>query len=101
MPDPSLVPTLIQGVWQLALPIFVDDRGRFCETYRRTWIPGAREMVQGNLSRSRKGVLRGLHYHRRQADLWTVPQGAVLVGLYDLRRGSRTRGVAQTFALTD
>jgi dTDP-4-dehydrorhamnose 3,5-epimerase len=49
-------------------------------------------MVQANLSLSRAGVLRGLHFHRRQADYWCVFAGRAFVGLYDLRRGSPTEG---------
>jgi dTDP-4-dehydrorhamnose 3,5-epimerase len=46
--------------------------------------------VQGNLSRSRPGVLRGLHYHRIQADLWVPVDGQATVGLVDLREDSPT-----------
>jgi dTDP-4-dehydrorhamnose 3,5-epimerase len=51
-----------------------------------------REMVQANSSMSRAQVLRGLHFHRRQADYWYVGSGAAFVGLYDLRAGSPTEG---------
>jgi len=47
-------------------------------------------MVQSNLSRSRAGVLRGLHFHRRQADYWCVLEGTAFVALVDLRSGSPT-----------
>ena len=43
------------------------------------------EFVQANHSRSKAGVLRGLHYHRHQADLWYVVRGRMQVGLADLR----------------
>ena len=49
-------------------------------------------MVQSNLSLSRAGVLRGLHFHRRQADYWCVLDGSAFVALVDLRRGSPTEG---------
>ena len=51
-------------------------------------------MVQSNLSVSRAGVLRGLHFHRAQADYWCVLDGSAFVALYDLRDGSPTRGRA-------
>ena len=51
-------------------------------------------MVQGNCSFSKAGVLRGLHYHLKQADFWVVPSGRVRVGLYDLRVSSPTRGAS-------
>lgn len=47
-------------------------------------------MVQSNLSRSRAGVLRGLHFHRRQADYWCYVEGTAFVALVDLRTGSPT-----------
>ncbi len=49
-------------------------------------------MVQANLSESRQEVLRGLHFHRRQADYWCVLSGTAFVGLFDLRAGSPTEG---------
>jgi len=74
------------------LRAFSDDRGYFFESFRRSWIPGVREMIQGNVSFSRAGVLRGLHYHLKQADFWLVPSGHVRAALCDLRRSSPTRG---------
>ena len=49
-------------------------------------------MLQSNLSRSRAGVLRGLHFHRHQADYWCLLAGRAFVGLYDLRADSPTQG---------
>jgi dTDP-4-dehydrorhamnose 3,5-epimerase len=82
----------IHGARLLPLTSHPDERGSFTEVYRRSWLPDGKEMVQGNLSFSRAGALRGLHFHRRQADYWCVVQGTALVGLYDLRRGSPTEG---------
>ena len=39
---------LISGVFVVEPDRFGDDRGFFVETYRRSWFPGGREMVQGN-----------------------------------------------------
>jgi dTDP-4-dehydrorhamnose 3,5-epimerase len=86
---------LIAGVYTVAMKVFGDTRGFFFETYRNSWVPGAREMVQGNCSFSSAGVLRGLHYHLKQADLWSVPVGAVRAVLYDFRTSSPTRGASQ------
>lgn len=81
----------IHGVFTVRLQKFGDGRGYFYETYRRSWqVPGMREMVQSNCSFSRAGVLRGLHYHFKQADLWSVPQGRVRAGLFDYRTSSPT-----------
>ncbi len=48
-------------------------------------------MVQSNLSRTRAGGLRGLHFHRAQADYWCVLEGTAFVALVDLRAGSPTQ----------
>ena len=49
-----------------------DERGRFVETYRRSWFPLGREMIQGNRSEKQAGAVVGLHYHLHQADYWYV-----------------------------
>lgn len=95
VPSPAQPSTLIDGVYTIPLKVFGDTRGFFFETFRRSWIPGSREMVQGNCSFSSPGVLRGLHYHLKQADLWNVPVGLVRAVLYDFRPGSPTRGASQ------
>ena len=89
---PELIDVGIEGVRLIPLTLHPDDRGSFTETFRRSWVPGMGEMLQANLSRSRANVLRGLHFHKQQADYWMVVSGAALVGLYDLRRGSPTEG---------
>src|SRR4051812_17288765 len=88
-------PNVIDGVTVVPFKSFGDDRGYFFESYRRSWIPGGREMVQGNCSFSKQGVLRGLHYHLKQADLWAVPSGMVRAVLYDFRQSSPTSGALQ------
>ena len=82
----------IPGVWLVRLEPVDDERGRFVETYRSSWLPFAAPMVQANRSDSAERVLRGLHYHRRQADLWHVPSGRVTTVLFDTRVGSPTEG---------
>lgn len=76
---------------------FGDARGYFMETYhaqryRQAGIDAV--FVQDNLSRSRKGVLRGLHYQHPngQGKLVQVLEGAVLDVAVDIRRGSPTFG---------
>jgi dTDP-4-dehydrorhamnose 3,5-epimerase len=67
-------------------------------TPEMTGLPGAR-FVQANLSTSAAGVLRGLHYHRRQLDYWTVVGGRALVALVDVRpvvADDRNRAVVET-----
>jgi dTDP-4-dehydrorhamnose 3,5-epimerase len=82
----------IPGVWLVRLQPHEDERGRFMETYRASWLPFAATMVQSNRSESAAKVLRGLHYHRRQADFWFVQSGRVTTVLLDTRIGSPTEG---------
>ena len=82
------------GVRYGKLTRLADPRGSFVELWRAssfgalgeeaTGLPNA-GFVQANLSRSAPGVLRGLHYHRRQLDYWTVVSGRALVALVDVR----------------
>jgi len=97
----ELIDTDIHGVTIVRLTRHPDDRGSMTEIYRREWLPSLREMVQANLSRSRPNVLRGLHFHRRQADYWCVLEGEARVGLFDLRAGSPTEGVASVVDLAE
>ncbi len=78
-----------------------DLRGRFVETYRRSWFPDGREMVQGNRSEKQAGALVGLHFHRFQADYWYLLRGRVRVILHDLRVGSATDGKTEVIELDE
>ncbi len=77
--------------------VFGDARGFFLESWnRRTFAQLGLDVdfVQDNHSRSRQGVLRGLHYQvrQRQGKLVRVVAGAVFDVAVDLRRGSPTFG---------
>jgi dTDP-4-dehydrorhamnose 3,5-epimerase len=80
----------LEGVVLVRLEPHADARGSLTETYRAEWLLGARPMVQANLSISAPNVLRGLHFHRGQADYWCVLAGVAFVALVDLRMGSPT-----------
>ena len=73
----------IEGVVIEPLERFTDERGAFTEWARFSAFPD--DLKQANHSRSTAGVLRGLHYHRNQADLWYVVRGRAQVALADLR----------------
>ena len=92
---------VIPGVVIVRLQAHGDDRGRFVETFRQEWVPGATPMVQGNRSDSKAGVLRGLHYHLRQADWWYAPSGRIFVAMHDLRRSSPARGASLALEIGD
>lgn len=88
-----IVPSdVIAGVVVVEPTVHGDERGLFVETYRREWIPGAREMIQSNRGDRQQGAIVGLHYHLHQADYWYVPFGRCRVVLHDLRDGSPTDG---------
>jgi dTDP-4-dehydrorhamnose 3,5-epimerase len=92
-----------------------DARGSFRELWRASDFPamttaetGAPEgteprFLQANLSTSAAGVLRGLHYHRRQLDYWVVVAGRALVALVDVRpllEGTADRPFVETQELS-
>lgn len=74
----------IPGVSIEPLERFSDERGGFTEWARFSAFPD--KFKQANHSRSVAGALRGLHYHRHQADAWYVVRGRAQVALADLRR---------------
>jgi dTDP-4-dehydrorhamnose 3,5-epimerase len=82
----------IAGVFTVVPTVHRDERGCFVETYRRSWFPSGREMVQANRADRAAGSIVGLHYHLHQADYWYVPAGTARVVLHDLRVGSPTDG---------
>jgi len=90
--------TAIEGVFVLEPKVFGDARGFFMESYNRRAFREATgldiDFVQDNHSRSRKGVLRGLHYQiqQPQGKLVRVTSGAVFDVAVDIRRGSPTFG---------
>lgn len=78
--------------------VFGDDRGFFYESFNRARFEEAVgypvDFVQDNHSKSRQGVLRGLHYQIQQAQgkLVRVAQGEVFDVAVDIRRSSPTFG---------
>ena len=89
--------TAIDGALIIEPKVFGDDRGFFLETYSRkryeeVGIPG--RFVQDNLSFSRRGVLRGLHFQspNAQGKLVSVPMGEVFDVAVDIRKDSATFG---------
>ena len=89
--------TPIEGLCVIEPRRFGDARGFFVESYVKRDFEAlgiGREFVQDNHSRSARGVLRGLHFQRRQvqAKLVRVVRGAVLDVAVDLRRGSPSFG---------
>ena len=88
--------TPLPGVLLIAPKVFGDDRGFFVETWQaeRYAEIGLPPFVQDNLSRSARGVLRGLHFQEPEAQgkLVQVLEGEVFDVAVDIRRGSPTFG---------
>ena len=77
---------MIQGVQKLPLRKWEDGRGWFMELRRESLLPAPTR--QTNLSFSRRGVIRGLHYHLRgQNDLFACLQGTARVVVLDRDSG--------------
>ncbi len=92
---------IIAGVWTVDPDRHGDARGHFFETYRRSWFPLGREMVQSNRSDRAAGVVVGLHYHLHQADYWLCTKGRARVVLHDLRVGSPTDGATNMLEISE
>lgn len=96
----------LEGPMLIALEAFGDERGFFCETYRHSAFSELeiREpMVQDNHSRSRRGIVRGMHFQigPGTSKLIRCSRGAILDVVVDIRRGSPTFGQWESFELTD
>lgn len=79
----------ISGVELVRLSAWPDARGWFREVFRSEWVPGQfTGDIQLNLSETRTGGLRGLHFHRLQSDWWIPVSGSVRAVVADLRPGS-------------
>ena len=77
---------MIDGVRLLPLRRVEDERGWFVELRRESWLP--KPSLQTNLSFSRRGVIRGLHYHERgQDDLFACLGGTARVVVLDRESG--------------
>lgn len=89
--------TEIEGVYIIEPKVFGDNRGYFMETYNEQEFKNngvEYNFVQDNQSKSKKGVLRGLHFQKThpQAKLVRVLEGEVFDVAVDLRKGSKTYG---------
>ncbi|HVT66061.1 MAG TPA: dTDP-4-dehydrorhamnose 3,5-epimerase family protein [Mycobacteriales bacterium] len=104
----SVEPLGIDGAWLCTPQLHSDPRGLFLEWFRSDVLATATErefdVVQANHSVSGKGVVRGVHYADvppGQAKYVTVPVGAALDIVVDLRMGSPTFGKSEMIVLDD
>lgn len=91
------IETPIKGVFEIEVKKYGDERGYFMETYKKEIFDEAGliyNFIQDNQSKSKKGVLRGLHYQKKhpQAKLVRCIDGEVFDVCVDLRKGSPTFG---------
>lgn len=99
--------TTLKGCFIMEPIIHKDDRGYFYESFNQKKFDNAMgekiRFVQDNQSRSRRGVLRGIHFQQgefSQAKLVRVLQGEVLDMVVDLRKESKTFGLHETIVLS-
>jgi dTDP-4-dehydrorhamnose 3,5-epimerase len=77
---------MVDGVKVIPLRRFADERGWFSELMRASGLP--KPIRQSNIVFSRKGVVRGLHYHERgQDDLFACVRGMARVVVLDRESG--------------
>ena len=89
---------VLEGIVEITQKEFQDDRGSFMESFNSKQFNKSLKnnitFVQDNLSISKKGVFRGLHfqYEFPQAKLVSVLSGEILDIVVDLRKSSKTFG---------
>ena len=93
----NIEPCSIEGLFIVQPKVFGDERGYFLETWSEkdfSSVGLSAHFVQDNQSKSKKGVLRGLHFQKKypQGKLLRVIQGEVFDVAVDLRNGSSTFG---------
>ncbi len=101
----KIIDTALPGALIIEPQVFGDARGFFYESYNKASYLKAgitAELIQSNVSRSARGVLRGLHYQwpNPQGKLVSVLEGEVYDVAVDIRRGSPTFGQSTGVMLT-
>ena len=102
----NFIETKIKDLYVIEPTVYGDNRGYFMETYNHAEFSEAgldMIFVQDNQSRSKKGVLRGLHFQRTnpQGKLVRVIEGEVFDVAVDLRENSETFGQWHGVLLTE
>jgi dTDP-4-dehydrorhamnose 3,5-epimerase len=100
-----VLPCKLNGVLTFEPRVFGDARGFFVETWNRRRYCEAgldADFVQDNLSMSRRGILRGLHFQNPspQGKLVSILQGEVFDVVVDVRRSSPTFGQSHGLSLS-
>ena len=98
------LPTKLEGPLLLAPAVHGDARGFFLESFRASALVdlGVTDpFVQDNHSRSRQGIVRGMHFQPGQAKLVRCVRGSIWDVIVDIRRGSPQFGQWEGFTLDD
>ena len=101
----KFIETSIKDVYKIEVKKYGDNRGYFMETYKDSDFKKAGlnyNFVQDNQSKSKKGVLRGLHFQKKfsQAKLVRCIEGEIFDVCVDLRKDSPTYGKWESCILT-
>jgi dTDP-4-dehydrorhamnose 3,5-epimerase len=100
----EILDTKLAGGKLLAPPVHGDERGFFLESFRVDVLAQAGldpNFVQDNHSRSRHGIVRGMHFQPGQAKLVRCARGAIYDVMVDIRVGSPTFGAWEGYELDD
>ncbi|OJV86533.1 MAG: dTDP-4-dehydrorhamnose 3,5-epimerase [Bacteroidia bacterium 44-10] len=103
----NIIKTKIEGIVIMEPKIYGDSRGYFFESFSEEWFQQNvcnTHFIQDNESKSRYGVLRGLHFQKpphTQSKLIRVIKGVVLDVAVDIRKGSPTFGQYVSILLTE
>jgi dTDP-4-dehydrorhamnose 3,5-epimerase len=98
------LPTKLEGPILLAPIVHGDERGFFLESYRRSALTelGIDDLfVQDNHSRSKRGIVRGMHFQSGMTKLVRCVRGSIVDVVVDIRRGSPAFGQWEAFELDD
>jgi dTDP-4-dehydrorhamnose 3,5-epimerase len=98
------LPTKLDGPILIEPVVHGDERGFFLEVYRRSKFAElgvTDEFVQDNHSRSRCGIVRGMHFQPGMSKLVGCAHGVILDVVVDLRRFAPTFGQWEGFELSD
>ncbi len=102
----EIIKTKLEGLWIIKPAVFEDERGYFFESFNQDKFLEAGidvKFLQDNESKSRKGVLRGLHFQNppsAQGKLVRVMRGSVLDVAVDIRAKSPTYGKWESIVLS-
>lgn len=102
----EIIKTSINGLIVIQPKIYDDERGYFMESFKKSFFVNKKinvDFVQENESKSKYGVLRGLHFQKppyEQSKLVRVVKGKVLDVAVDLRSDSKTFGKYESFILS-